>query len=153
MSLGTRVEELRRDFDCSQREFAKILDVRQATISAWETEACGPSEGNLCRLAFLTDQPRAVAGWLREGGEKPTIRRHRRQPSQNNGTQRDILLADMDRWLERQALSIHLLREMEQLVDRDDPAVKSILRALSAAMSAAEGSRQVLEGIRLSLKP
>lgn len=152
MSLGTRIAELRNDFGCNQREFARILNVRQGTVSAWETEKSGPTDGNLLRLAFLAEEPRAVAAWLRDGGEKPAIRKHSPEPRQANGTRTPMLLADVDRWLERQRLSIDLLREMEQLVIEDHEAVTPVLKALKAAMSAAVGSRQAMEGMRLTLE-
>ncbi|MBL4847494.1 MAG: helix-turn-helix transcriptional regulator [Planctomycetes bacterium] len=44
MGAGERVEELRKEWGLSQREFAKLLGVSNAAVSRWEAGESGAAE-------------------------------------------------------------------------------------------------------------
>lgn len=51
MTIGGNIKELRLYYALSQQELAKIADVSQKTVSAWETDRIIPRMGAIQRLA------------------------------------------------------------------------------------------------------
>src|SRR5215208_4050006 len=52
---ANRIREIRRNFDVSQREFAKMLNVSLATVRAWEQGARTP-DGAATRLLAIAER-------------------------------------------------------------------------------------------------
>ena len=52
---ANRIREIRRTFDVSQREFAKMLNVSLATVRAWEQGARTP-DGAATRLLAIAER-------------------------------------------------------------------------------------------------
>lgn len=71
--VANRIRNLRTELDLSQRDLASVLEVRQATISEWETGNAKPSRGNLRLLADLCHDSRAVYRWLLGEGARPRL--------------------------------------------------------------------------------
>ena len=72
-NAGERIKELRALLELSQRDLSEILDVRQATVSAWETGASEPGKGWLRLISDLTKFDKATYRWLTGERSKPRI--------------------------------------------------------------------------------
>lgn len=152
MSLPDRIKEFRRQLGWSQRELAGVLDVRQATVSAWENGHATPAPGNVWRLAALVEDPRAVAGWLTEGGARPALRRYE-PPSPGTTNARAQVAENLRIWLAQQTFSIQLLEEITQLLQNQEenslPGGASL--SLTSAKSSAEASRRAIQSMQETL--
>ena len=63
-----RLKHYRKCYNLSQSEFARIMGVKQTTISAWE---CGAREPNILALKKMAEIFRCtVDELLRDGGEE-----------------------------------------------------------------------------------
>lgn len=95
--LPELIREMRSNLHLSQEDFARILDVRQATVSVWETGEENPSCGSLVKLGNLAHDRDAIWLWqlagietdkliaavgllLRDGGVPPTQAQESRIP-------------------------------------------------------------------------
>lgn len=58
--------KVRAAIGCSQREFANLLGVRQASISRWESGKQEPCGLALSLLALISDDPRRALRTLRK---------------------------------------------------------------------------------------
>ena len=57
MTLGEKLQTLRRSRGLSQEQLAEILEVSRQAVSKWEKGTSDPSTSNLCALAKLYGIP------------------------------------------------------------------------------------------------
>ena len=57
MTLGEKLQTLRRSRGLSQEQLAEILEVSRQAVSKWENGTSDPSTSNLCALAKLYGIP------------------------------------------------------------------------------------------------
>lgn len=156
VSLGSRIRTLRHAFELSQRQLAQILNVRQATISEWETETTGPTTGNLRRVADLAENDRTVFSWLQNGGTMPTLKRYqpviRPEPQTSPRAVPEHLVGDINYWLNRQRLSLRLVDEIHtSLMEEGGPGSTALLPAIESTLMALEAAQLSMEGVLYAL--
>lgn len=54
-TFGEKLKELRAEKELTQKELAKILNVRNTTVSAWEKDIAEPPYETLKKIAVLFD--------------------------------------------------------------------------------------------------
>lgn len=159
--VDSRITHLRDELGLSQRDLAGALEVRQATISAWETGRAEPSRGNLRLLADLCHDSRAVYRWLLGNGPRPRLqpyrekREERSDPAATYGFEDETvpdLQATTDKLVEALEASRRLAGELERGITGSDPgssrlmrqAVVTVNRALDTAYHALTVAREAL---------
>lgn len=55
MSIGERIQELRKEQNLSQGQLAKAMDVSRQAVSKWENDLASPDSMKLIQLADLLD--------------------------------------------------------------------------------------------------
>jgi len=74
ISISERVKRLRFRLGFTQAVMAKAIGLKRAgTVSQWE-HGKPIADKNLRLMAYLTDDPEATYGWLRDGGDEPPVR-------------------------------------------------------------------------------
>ena len=72
MTLGERIQALRRDRGMSQEDLAEALGVSRQAVSKWEKSLSYPDTGNLLSLAELFGESAdELAGLRRQNRRKP----------------------------------------------------------------------------------
>lgn len=66
MSLGERIETLRKEAHLSQKQLASLMNVSRQAVSKWENDLSAPDTVNLIRLADLLNTD---LSYLAEGKE------------------------------------------------------------------------------------
>jgi len=146
---GGRIRDLRGMLDMSQRELAQILDIRQATVSGWETGKQVPEPGNLRLVADLCEDSRLVHRWLLGEGPRPQLRRHdpedrRESAGRSYGFRReDLPVGDATILRDRAETSYRLCEELGEGLPLDED--------LACAREASEAARKAFSSARQAM--
>ena len=65
INFGERIRLVRKNAECSQKEFCALLDIPQSTLSAYETDRMQPTIATLVKIA---EKFNVSVDWLCGGG-------------------------------------------------------------------------------------
>lgn len=154
MSLGERMKKARSALDLSQRALADILDVRQATVSAWETGATEPTAGNLRLFADLFENDRLVYEWLRGEGGQPRLQAREEgqeevgEAARTHGFDAPDLsrqIQQAEQLVNRAELSVEIAEELRESIPEEPEALGIARRAVDSAIESARSSHSALK--------
>lgn len=73
MSIGERIQELRKKCNISQSQLAKIMDVSRQAVSKWENDLTAPDTIKLIQLADILDTDVEYLATGKHSPKKPPV--------------------------------------------------------------------------------
>lgn len=123
MSIAKNIKVLREHHNMSQNDLAKMLEVTDRAVSAWETGVKEPRIKNMRKIADLFDIP------LPEivSGDLEAYYKNKDSPASAEAETREISLEETDKLL----VALGLIKEGEQLSDDDLAFLEGIITLLN----------------------